>query len=50
MDDDDDFILVDELRIQREKLRAVVGIDEYVIDLITWACERIEKLEAEKKT
>lgn len=45
MNDDDDFVLVDEMRKSRERLRAVVGVDGYDLDLITWAAERIEELE-----
>lgn len=45
MDDDDEFVLIDELRACRERLRRVVGVDGFDIDLISWSVERIEKLE-----
>lgn len=44
--EENDFVLVDEMRKSRERLRRVVGVDGYDLDLITWAVERIEKLQA----
>jgi len=35
-------VLTRELRAERERLRAVVGVGDYVLDLMTWACEYID--------
>lgn len=35
------------LREVREELRSVVGVDDFHLDRMTWAAERIDRLEHE---